>query len=304
MLAVPDAVPRGRASAWARAGCSTVFRVVVLPSAMLRASWPASSWPSGRIVGETAALIYTAGTVAQIPGSIFDSAQHAGACTCIRSRREGLHTERGLRHRRRLLLVVVLHHQRPVRQLIARQMDEGEVSTSMDNKFTDRQDMNLYYGDFRALKDVTMRIPARTRSPRSSGRRAAANRRSSRRLNRMNDLVEGCKITGDVRLDGAGHLCEATWMSACCASRVGMVFQKPNPFPMSIYDNIAYGPRTHGITKTRCSWTRSSKRSLQERRHLGRAQGPAQKERARPFRRPAAAAVHRPRAGRASGGAC
>ena len=67
-------------------------------------------------------------------------------------------------------------------------------------------------------------------------------------LNRMNDLVEGCKITGDIRLDGEDIYAKDMDVSVL-RRRVGMVFQKPNPFPMSIYDNIAYGPRTHGITK-------------------------------------------------------
>ena len=64
-------------------------------------------------------------------------------------------------------------------------------------------------------------------------------------LNRMNDLVEGCKITGDIRLDGEDIYGDMD--VNLLRKRVGMVFQKPNPFPMSIYDNIAYGPRTHGI---------------------------------------------------------
>ncbi len=65
-------------------------------------------------------------------------------------------------------------------------------------------------------------------------------------LNRMNDLVEGCKITGEILLDGE-DIYGNIWTSTSCGKRVGMVFQKPNPFPMSVYDNIAYGPRTHGI---------------------------------------------------------
>ena len=81
-----------------------------------------------------------------------------------------------------------------------------------------------------------------------------------------------------------------------------MVFQKPNPFPMSIYDNIAYGPRTHGVTQPREA--RRDRRTFPARRgHLGRGQGPAEKERPRPLRRPAAAALHRPGAGRRAGGA-
>ncbi len=77
----------------------------------------------------------------------------------------------------------------------------------------------------------------------------------------MNDLVEGCKITGDVRLDGEGHI--SGMDVSQFRKRVGMVFQKPNPFPMSIYDNIAYGPRTHGI-HNKANWMRSWKTSLRD----------------------------------------
>ena len=63
----------------------------------------------------------------------------------------------------------------------------------------------------------------------------------------MNDLVPGVKITGEVRYRGRGYLCAGDGRVPACAREIGMVFQKPNPFPMSIYDNIAYGPRTHGI---------------------------------------------------------
>ena len=106
------------------------------------------------------------------------------------------------------------------------------------------KDMNLFYGDFHALKNINLDIPEKQITafigPSGCGKSTLL-----KSLNRMNDLVEGCKITGDIRLDGqniygdmdVNHL----------RKKVGMVFQKPNPFPMSIYDNIAYGPRTHGI---------------------------------------------------------
>ncbi len=106
------------------------------------------------------------------------------------------------------------------------------------------KDMNLYYGDFHALHNVNLDIKANEImafiGPSGCGKSTLL-----RSLNRMNDLVENCRITGDIRLDGeditrtrdVNHL----------RKRVGMVFQKPNPFPMSVYDNIAYGPRTHGI---------------------------------------------------------
>lgn len=111
------------------------------------------------------------------------------------------------------------------------------------NKITIR-DMNLYYGDFHALHDIELDIKANEITafigPSGCGKSTLL-----RSLNRMNDLVEGCRITGDIRLDGEDiyHGCDVSLLRR----RVGMVFQKPNPFPMSVYDNIAYGPRTHGI---------------------------------------------------------
>lgn len=111
------------------------------------------------------------------------------------------------------------------------------------NKF-DIKNMNLYYGDFHALKDVNLEIAPKEIiafiGPSGCGKSTLL-----KSLNRMNDLVEGCKIIGDIRLDGEdiyGDM-DVNFLR----KRVGMVFQKPNPFPMSIYDNIAYGPRTHGV---------------------------------------------------------
>ncbi|MCC8069542.1 MAG: phosphate ABC transporter ATP-binding protein PstB [Ruminococcus sp.] len=106
--------------------------------------------------------------------------------------------------------------------------------------------MNLYYGDFHALKNVNLNMNNNEITafigPSGCGKSTLL-----KSLNRMNDLVEGCKITGDIRLDGVDIYkdIELTRLR----KDVGMVFQKPNPFPMSIYDNIAYGPRTHGIKK-------------------------------------------------------
>lgn len=113
----------------------------------------------------------------------------------------------------------------------------------MEDKFC-IQNMNLYYGDFHALKDVSMNIPANEITA-FIGPSGCGKSTFLKSLNRMNDLVEGCRIFGSLQLDGediygdidVNHL----------RKRVGMVFQNPNPFPMSVYDNIAYGPRTHGI---------------------------------------------------------
>ena len=104
--------------------------------------------------------------------------------------------------------------------------------------------LDLYYGDFHALKDVNLDINAKEITA-LIGPSGCGKSTFLKTLNRMNDLVEGCKITGDVRLDGE-NIYSGMDVSQL-RKRVGMVFQKPNPFPMSIYDNIAYGPRTHGI---------------------------------------------------------
>ena len=104
--------------------------------------------------------------------------------------------------------------------------------------------LDLYYGDFHALKDVNLDINAKEITA-FIGPSGCGKSTFLKTLNRMNDLVEGCKITGDVRLDGE-NIYSGIDVSQL-RKRVGMVFQKPNPFPMSIYDNIAYGPRTHGI---------------------------------------------------------
>ncbi|MDR3765947.1 MAG: phosphate ABC transporter ATP-binding protein PstB, partial [Butyricicoccus sp.] len=107
------------------------------------------------------------------------------------------------------------------------------------------EDVNLYYGSFHALKNIQLKIPEKEITafigPSGCGKSTLL-----KSLNRMNDLVEGCKITGKIALDGQDIYAKSTDVNDL-RKRVGMVFQKPNPFPMSIYDNIAYGPRTHGI---------------------------------------------------------
>ena len=105
-------------------------------------------------------------------------------------------------------------------------------------------DMDLYYNTFHALKNINLELPEHQVSafigPSGCGKSTLL-----KSLNRMNDLVEGCKITGDIRLDGEDIYGDMD--VNLLRKRVGMVFQKANPFPMSIYNNIAYGPRTHGI---------------------------------------------------------
>lgn len=103
---------------------------------------------------------------------------------------------------------------------------------------------NLHYGDFHALKNINLDIP-KGEITSFIGPSGCGKSTLLKSLNRMNDLVEGCKIEGEFLLDGE-NIYDNVDVNAL-RKRVGMVFQKPNPFPMSIYDNIAYGPRTHGI---------------------------------------------------------
>ena len=106
------------------------------------------------------------------------------------------------------------------------------------------KNMDLYYGDFHALKNINLQL--RTgKITAFIGPSGCGKSTLLKSLNRMNDLVEGCKITGEILLDGE-NIYKGMDVNLL-RKRVGMVFQKPNPFPMSIYDNIAYGPRTHGI---------------------------------------------------------
>ena len=109
------------------------------------------------------------------------------------------------------------------------------------------KDMELYYGSFHALKNVNLNI-ASGEITAFIGPSGCGKSTFLKSLNRMNDLVEGCRITGDIRLMGEDIYDRNTDVSVL-RRRVGMVFQKPNPFPMSVYDNIAYGPRTHGVKK-------------------------------------------------------
>ena len=106
--------------------------------------------------------------------------------------------------------------------------------------------MNLYYGKFHALKNINMEIPEKEITafigPSGCGKSTLL-----KSLNRMNDLVEGCVITGKIQLDGEDIYGDMD--VNLLRKRVGMVFQKPNPFPMSIYENIAFAPKTFGVKK-------------------------------------------------------
>ncbi len=108
------------------------------------------------------------------------------------------------------------------------------------------KNLDLFYDNFQALKSVNLKIPENQITafigPSGCGKSTLI-----KSLNRMNDLVVGCRITGSVTLDGEDIYGDMD--VNMLRKRVGMVFQKPNPFPMSVYDNIAYGPRTHGVRR-------------------------------------------------------
>lgn len=106
------------------------------------------------------------------------------------------------------------------------------------------KNMNLWYGSFHALKDVNLSLPEKQITA-MIGPSGCGKSTFLKSLNRMNDLVEGCRIEGEITFGGVDIY--RNFDVNILRKRVGMVFQKPNPFPMSIYDNIAYGPRIHGI---------------------------------------------------------
>ena len=122
------------------------------------------------------------------------------------------------------------------------------------------QNLDLFYGNFQALKSISLNIPGNQITaligPSGCGKSTLL-----KTLNRMNDLVEDCRINGSVLLDGQ-DICGGMDVSLL-RKRVGMVFQKPNPFPMSIHDNIAFGPRTHGV-RSRARLDEIVERSLRD----------------------------------------
>ena len=127
----------------------------------------------------------------------------------------------------------------------------GEISTNHHDPAAQTriwtEDVNFYYGRFQALKQISMEIPKREVTA-LIGPSGCGKSTFLRCLNRMNELIEGTRLTGKVMLDGQ-DIYDRRIDLVALRKRVGMVFQRPNPFPMSIYDNIAYGPRIHGVRR-------------------------------------------------------
>ena len=111
------------------------------------------------------------------------------------------------------------------------------------------QNVNVYYGETRALHDVTLNVYSRQITA-LIGPSGCGKSTFLRCLNRMNDVVDGCRVTGSIELDGK-DIYAADVDVVALRSRIGMVFQKPNPFPKSIFDNVAYGPKIHGLAEHR-----------------------------------------------------
>ena len=155
------------------------------------------------------------------------------------------------------------------------------------------RDVNVYYGEKHALKDVDVDIPERSVmafiGPSGCGKSTFL-----RCINRMNDTIPICRVTGKITIDNS-DIYDRSLDVVQLRARVGMVFQKPNPFPKSIFENIAYGPRIHGLAGTKAELEEIVTLSLQRAGLLRGSEGPAERFRNQPVGRPAAAAVHRPR---------
>jgi phosphate transport system ATP-binding protein len=134
------------------------------------------------------------------------------------------------------------------------------------------KDVSVYYGDKRALFDVNLNIRENTVTA-LIGPSGCGKSTFLRSLNRMNDTIDGCRVTGKITLDG-DDIYDPDIDVVELRARVGMVFQKPNPFPKTIYENVAYGPRIHGLRQVaKADSTRSSNEPA-ARRPLERGQGP------------------------------
>ena len=162
----------------------------------------------------------------------------------------------------------------------------------MKEPIFDVRDVAVFYGDHRAVTDITVSL-ARNQITALIGPSGCGKSTFIRCLNRMNDLIPSARVEGQVIYHDQ-NLYDDKIDPVQVRKRIGMVFQKPNPFPKSIYDNIAFGPRVMGM---KGEMDEIVENALRARRAVGRRQGPDEDERVRHVRRPAAAALHRPRAG-------
>ena len=135
------------------------------------------------------------------------------------------------------------------RTLVPRENRETVGEITVDNPRMTCRDVNVYYGEKQAIKNVSLDI-GRNEVVAMIGPSGCGKSTFIRCLNRMNDTIEGCRIAGEIKLDGV-NIYDKNIDVVPLRAQVGMVFQKPNPFPKSIYENIAYGPRIHGLAATK-----------------------------------------------------
>ncbi len=146
-------------------------------------------------------------------------------------------------------------------------LTEAAVEKAVDQKMNTipykmiGQDVSVYYGEKRALFDVKLNIRENTVTA-LIGPSGCGKSTFLRSLNRMNDTIDGCRVTGKITLDGE-DIYDPDIDVVELRARVGMVFQKPNPFPKTIYENVAYGPRIHGLAKSKADMDQIVERSLQ-----------------------------------------
>ena len=135
-----------------------------------------------------------------------------------------------------------------------------ERATEMQDTKISAKDVNVFYGDNHAIKDVSVDIADKTVTA-FIGPSGCGKSTFLRCINRMNDTIDVARITGDIRLDGE-DIYDAKVDPVQLRAKVGMVFQKPNPFPKSIYDNVAYGPRIHGLARNKAELDELVEKSL------------------------------------------
>ncbi|MDX1595225.1 MAG: phosphate ABC transporter ATP-binding protein PstB [Gammaproteobacteria bacterium] len=150
-------------------------------------------------------------------------------------------------------------------QNVVMDLEESERKTvgdwTVDEPRMTARDVNVWYGDKHAIKDVNLDI-GRNEVVSMIGPSGCGKSTFIRCLNRMNDTIPGCRVTGDIRIDDEDIHARAMDV-VLLRARVGMVFQKPNPFPKSIYENVAYGPRIHGLADSRSDLDAIVEQSLQ-----------------------------------------
>ncbi|WP_347836231.1 phosphate ABC transporter ATP-binding protein PstB [uncultured Planktomarina sp.] len=135
-----------------------------------------------------------------------------------------------------------------------------ETDVAVKNVKISAKDVQVFYGDNHAIKDVTVEIEDKTVTA-FIGPSGCGKSTFLRCINRMNDTIDVCRVLGDIRIDGE-NIYDPKIDPVQLRAKVGMVFQKPNPFPKSIYDNVAYGPRIHGLARNKAELDEIVERSL------------------------------------------